>query len=75
MCGELDGELDGEREREGERKTARSFTEKKKQSESFYVRLMAIRRNACRSMIVLVDITDFYFNTSQRNVYLSLFSN
>ena len=33
---------------------------------------MAIRRNACRSMIVLVDITDFYLNTSQRNTYLAL---
>ena len=74
MRGELDGELDGERER-GREKDRAVVHGKKKQSESFYVRLMAIRRNACRSMIVLVDITDFYFNTSQRNVYLSLFSN
>ena len=61
-----------ERERVREKDRGRSRKKQKIKSESFYLRLMAIRRNACRSMIVLVDITDFYFNTSQRNTYLAL---
>ena len=55
-----------------EKDRGRSRKKQKIKSESFYLRLMAIRRNACRSMIVLVDITDFYLNTSQRTTYLAL---
>ena len=65
-------EKDIERERVREKDRGRSRKKQKIKSESFYLRLMAIRRNACRSMIVLVDITDFYLNTSQRNTYLAL---